>query len=323
MRKATLGTLLLLTLTAASAPAAARELVDRVIAVVNKDVVLQSDLREILAPVEELELRGLSGEEAEKRRSELSKQALDSLISQRLVDQAMERAEIQVDDKEVEAAIADVASQNGISLDRLFQELQAQGMDADSYRAELKKQIRQYKFMNLEIRGRVEVDEQSVRNRYNQLMAGASPDPAWRLQRLLMAWPPGADEPAKQRIRDEATALEEQLREEKDFGEVARARSDDASTKERGGEAGVFRSSELSTLFRQALEEVEPGEVARVEAPTGVFLLRVAETVDLARKPFEELREEIARGLYDEAMLREMELWTQEERRKAHVEVRE
>lgn len=305
----------------AAAPVRAADLVDRIVAVVNDDAILLSELDEISRSVEERELRGLGGEAREEAQAELRAALLDGLIADKLLEQAMERADIEVGEREVEAAIADVARQNGLTVERLFAELERQGISADEYRRELGDQIRKYQFMNLQIRGRVNVTEEDIRAAWLQAGAATAPEPAWTLQRILLAFPAGADEEQRAAILAEADALEPQLREGKDWAEVARARSDDVATKERGGEAGTVRRRDLGEAFASALGAAGVGEVVRVDLPTGVWLLRIADEVDAAKKEFEEVREQIARRLYDEAMAREMEKWTEEERRRAHVEI--
>ena len=313
--------ILLILALVAPIPASAAELVDRIIAVVNKDVILQSELDEMLAFVEESELRGLTGEARADARAALEIDLLDGLIANELVEQAMDRADIEVGDREVEAAIADVAKQNGLTIERLFKELERQGIDEAQYRSQLADQIRQYQFMNLEIRGRVSVTDEDIRAAWLQSGASTDPEPAWRLQRILLAVPAGADEATVAALTAEADVLMEELAAGKAFGDVAAARSDDVSTKDKGGEAGIFKQRDLSSAFAEALRAVEVGQVARIDLPTGIWLLRVAEEVDAAKKQFEEVRDAIAKQLYDQAMDRELEKWTEEERRRAHVEI--
>lgn len=297
--------------------ALAGELVDQIVAVVNKDIVLQSELDEAVDYAEVTELRGLEGAELEQARGELRQILLDSLIATRLMEQAMDRAEISVSDRDLEAAIADVASQNNIGVERLYSEIAKQGMDRESYRAEMRKQLRQYQFMNLEIRSRIEVSEEDIRSAWLQANASHEPDMAFRLQRIFLSFSGGG---AKS-IREEAAVLLEELREGKDFAAVAAARSDDASTRDKGGEAGLFKPDELSGAFAEALQTAKVGDIVQVESDAGVFLLRVAGEEDTAVQPFEAVRDDIARILYDQAMDRELELWTEEERRRSHIEL--
>ena len=297
-------------------PALAGELVDQIVAVVNKDVVLQSELDEAVEYAASLELQGLEGEERVAALDRIQAELLDSLIATRLMDQAMDRSDISVSDRDLESAISDIAAQNDIEVDRLYAEIAKQGMDKESYRAEMRKQLRQYQFMNMEIRSRVKVSDEDIRSAYRQVNANHAPDMAYQLQRILLSYAE-ADAAA---VRSEAEVLLKELQGGKDFATVAKARSDDTSTKEKGGAAGLFRPSELSGAFAEALEGAQPGDVVLVDLPTGVFLLRVDGLVDTAVQPYESVRADLARVLHEKGMDRELDLWTQEERRRSHVE---
>ncbi len=310
-------------LVAVAAPAFgfAGEVVDRIAAVVNKDIILVSEVEELMDLVGPTELRGLSGTELEQAEAQLRIDLVDGLIANKLIEQAMDRADVVVNDRDVEAAIADVARQNGLSVEQLMTELQRQGMDPDEYRVEMRKQLRMYQWQNLEIRSRVSISDEDIRAAWIQASAGQRSATARRLLRIMLAYPAGADDAAKAAIREEGIALLEQLQEGKDFGEVARARSDDVSTKDKGGDAGLFEEKDLSGPFSEALDGAQVGDVVSVEVATGVFLLKVAEEVDVAEAAFEQARDQIARVLYDEAISREIDLWTEEERRRAHIEI--
>ena len=302
-------------------PAFAGEVVDQVVAVVNQKLILQSDVDEIIALVGEKELEGLAGDALSGATRELTADVVEGLIGQELMEQAMDRGGVEVGDREVESAISDVARQNKMSVPELMEQLERQGMEPKQYRVEMRKQIRQYRFMELEIRSRVSISEEDVRAHFKQSMAASTPIPAWRLQRILLAIPKDADEAARTKISDEAAVLMTQLREGKDFAEVARVRSDDPGTRDAGGEAGIFKKNDLSASFSESLEAAELGEVVRIDTPRGIFLLRVAEEVDAGQADFEEQRTALTRALHEEAMERELELWTAEQRRQAHVEL--
>jgi len=297
------------------------ELVDQVVAVVNKKLILQSDVDEIMEMVGDQELAGLEGEKRVAALSELQTTIVDTLIGQELMEQAMNRSGVEIGDREVESAIADVARQNKLSVEELMEQLQRQGMSSDEYRREMKKQIRQYRFMELEIRSRVNITDDDVRAHYQRTLGSVEPEPAWQLQRILLAIAKDADAAARAAVGEEAAVLLNQLTEGKDFAEVARIRSDDTATREKGGDAGIFKKKDLSAAFREALEAVEVGQPVRVDTPRGIFLLRVAGEVDAALQEFEDVRVRLSRKLHEVAMERELELWTAEERRRAHVEV--
>jgi peptidyl-prolyl cis-trans isomerase SurA len=294
--------------------------VDRVVAVVNQDIVLWSELEALTGPVLS-QVTGVTEEERAAQEKELRSRLLDRLVDQKIVEQAMERADVTVEAKEIQQAISDVARQNHLSLAQLEAELAKQGMGMEAYREEMRKQIRQYKFMNLEIRSRVHVDEEGLRARWRELRAAAPPDPSWHLHRIYLAFPPEGGESARAEIGREADGLLLRLREGGDFAEIARARSDDVTTRSAGGDAGLVREADLAALFAEPLRAAGVGAVTRVDAPKGVFLLRISEVVDTAVGDFEALRGQLADQLYEEGISREMERWTREERSKAHVEL--
>ena len=305
----------------AGSQAHAGAVVDEIVAVVNQKLILRSDLDEILALVGDKELAGLAGDELSTAKRTLTADIVEGLIGQELLEQAMDRGGVEVDDREVESAINDVARQNKMSVPELMEQLQLQGMEPGQYRIEMHKQIRQYRFMELEIRSRVNISEEDVRSHFKQRSAAQAPEPAWRLQRILLALPKDADAEERAKIAAEAGVLLTQLHEGKDFAEVARVRSDDVGTRDAGGDAGVFKKSDLSDLFRAALDAADVGRAVRVDTPRGIFLLRVAEEVDAALADFEEQRAALSRTLHEQAMERELELWTAEQRRQAHVEI--
>jgi peptidyl-prolyl cis-trans isomerase SurA len=307
---------LVLGLALSAGSALAGDLVDQIVAVVNKDVVLQSELDEAVEYTASLELQGLDGEVKAAALLKIQTELLDSLISTRLMEQAMDRSDISVSDRDLEAAISDIASQNNIDVEQLYIEIARQGMDKESYRAEMRSQLRQYQFMNMEIRSRVQVSDESIRSAYRQANANHAPDMAFQLQRILLSYAKGSPEA----IRAEAELLLEELRGGKDFATVAGARSDDPSTAEKGGAAGLFRLSELSGAFAGALEGAQVGDVVLVDLPTGIFILRVDGLVDTAIQDYDSVRADIARMLHDKGMDRELALWTQEERRRSHIE---
>lgn len=301
-----------------AAPASAGEVVDRIVAVVNADLILLSDLDEAVEGAASDRLRGLSGDERVRAAMELRSEALDFLVDDKLVEQAMERADIVVEGRELEGAIQDVARTNKMTLEQLEEQLGKQGMTMDTYRSEMTDQLRRYKFMNLHIRGRVEISDEQLRSYYKQVMADTSPDPAWRLSRMLLTYDVTA-EGAREATMADADAIMTSVQGGGDFAAIAIERSADTSTKERGGDAGVVKAADLSPLWASALRAAKVGDVVRLEAPGGVWLLQIVELANAAVKPFEEVEDELMRILYEEAMEAEMQNWAEEQRAKAHL----
>jgi parvulin-like peptidyl-prolyl isomerase len=147
--------------------------IDRVVAVVNHDIILGSELERELGTVPEL--ASITDDAARaKRRDELRPLVLDDLIERALYRQQAARAGVTVDDAEVSAAVEEVKRQNQLD-DKTFAEALSQsGFTVDQYRANVKDQIIRIKVVNVAIRPQVGIDEATIKAEYDKLKAGTS-----------------------------------------------------------------------------------------------------------------------------------------------------
>src|SRR3954466_14962551 len=151
-----------------AAPAFA-ELVDRIAAVVNKDIIALSEVEARAAP----ELQRLrSGPDAKKRgelRDQALKRSLDSLIGEKLMESQLRELNIDVSDAEVDLGIEDVKKQNGIDGDQFEKLLMQEGYTMATYRQFMKKHLARLKLINLKVRAKVKVTDDDVRAEYAKI----------------------------------------------------------------------------------------------------------------------------------------------------------
>ena len=161
---------LLLALPLLTRPASAAEpawtAVDSVIAVVNQDVVLQSDFDRRATQLETVLAQVKDVAERTKRRVELRKQILRSLIDERIFYQAAVAMGITVIGPEIDRAIAEVKTQNKLDDAGLAKALGENGISMAQYREEIQRQILQAKLTNLVIRPRIRISEEELRAAY-------------------------------------------------------------------------------------------------------------------------------------------------------------
>lgn len=146
--------------------------IDRVVAVVNHDIILGSELERELGTVPELASITDAAARA-KRRDELRPLVLDDLIERALYRQQAARAGVTVDDPEITAAIEEIKRQNSFDDKQLGDALAQSGFTLDQYRANVKDQILRIKVVNVAIRPQVGVDEAAVKAEYDKLKASA------------------------------------------------------------------------------------------------------------------------------------------------------
>ncbi len=139
------------------------ELVDRVAAVVNRDIVTLSEVEARAAP----ELQKVATEADSSKRAELRKQvlkrSLDALVGEKLMESQLKELNIEVADAEIELAIDDVKKQNNIDGAQFEQLLASEGYTLATYRSFMRKHLARMKLVNLKVRSKVKVSEEDIK----------------------------------------------------------------------------------------------------------------------------------------------------------------
>ena len=161
--------LLFLFLALPSVPAQSGEVVDRIVAVVNDDIILLSELELQAAPFVTRATAGVANEAAKAQaRVEVRKQVLDQMVGDALVDQEARLLGIVVAKREVDDEIARIKSTNGLSDEAFFAQLQRQGLTLTRFRKELASQRKRMRLVEIRVKPRVSVTDDVVRDHYNK-----------------------------------------------------------------------------------------------------------------------------------------------------------
>ncbi|MCC5858668.1 MAG: peptidylprolyl isomerase [Ectothiorhodospiraceae bacterium] len=294
----------------------AGQTLDRIVAVVNDDIILASELEAEIASVRQ-QYRGTgvrlpSGEE-------LQRQVMERLVMKRLQLSRAERMGITVDDNTLNAAVRRVAEQNNMTLTQFQQALQREGISFARFREDLRDDIMISRLHQRQVERSVEVTEQEV-DEY-LASAAATEDLEYRVSHILIATPQAASPEQIDEARGRAEALVEELRGGADFAETA-ARVSDAANALEGGDLGWRSGGELPTVFQDVVRGMQTGQVSdALRSPSGFhivkldgirsdesrvvtqtrarhILIRTSEVVDDndARQRLESLRDRIAQG---------------------------
>lgn len=251
--------------------ASAEQLLDRIVAVVNDDVVLASELeRELRVVVQRLQQQGvqLPPEQA------LVGQVLDRLVMERLQLSAAERMGIQVDDATLNAALRRIAEQNQLSLSQFRDVLAQEGMSFAQFREDLREEIRIQRLRQRQVESKVNVTPQEV-DELLRSRDGGSAAAEYLLGHVLIALPRTPSPEQLRSARAEAEQAVEQLQQGAPLEQVAAAHSD-SSTALEGGSLGWRSAAELPTLFAQQVPQMQPGEVrGPIEAGGGLHIIKL------------------------------------------------
>ncbi|MEX0383797.1 peptidylprolyl isomerase [Spiribacter pallidus] len=252
-------------------PPAAAEAVslERIVALVNDDVVLASELEaEITTVRRELERRNVRMPQPQQ----LRRQVLERLIMQTLQMNVAERRGIRVDNATVDAAVRQVAERNGLSLAGLRDALSAQGLDMARFREQIRRDIVLNRLRQQEMNRRVDVSEQEI----DQFITrNQEPGREYRLSRILIGVPEAASPASIEAARDEAQQIVQRLRDSEAFASLAATASDARNALE-GGDLGWRPASQLPASAREAVETLAVGEITDpVRTPAGFQIYRL------------------------------------------------
>src|SRR3954466_3600383 len=269
MRKLVVFILLLLV----SAAAGAVTLVDRIVAVVNKEVITYSELYAAVAQAErQLQRQGTPAPE----RSVLERQMLERLIIDRAQLQLGRDSGIRIDELQVDRAVERIAASNNMTLVEFRRTLESDGVAFDAWRAEIRSQMIMARLREREVENRVQVSESEVDVFLEQ--AKARPDKnEYNIAHILVRVPEGA---SPERIRQARERAEQALGEIKGgapFGRVAASYSD-APDALQGGVLGWRSQDRLPELFSEVLLKMQPGQVGEpLRSPAGFHILELVE----------------------------------------------
>jgi peptidyl-prolyl cis-trans isomerase SurA len=251
------------------------ELLDRIVAVVNTDVITQSELeRERRIAIATLRKQGT----ALPQRELLDKQLLERMITKNLLVQQARQTGLRASDADLENALQRIAAENKMDVPQLRTAIEQSGVGFDRFREDVRSEIVISRLRDREIESRVTVTDAEIQNfvRSQQESPGDKAD-EYKLSHILVQVPEQATPEELQLRRGRAEAALAALKEGTDFRQVAASYSD-APDALQGGEMGWRAAGRLPGIFLQALNSMKVGQVSDIlRSPAGFHLVKLAD----------------------------------------------
>jgi len=260
-------------LLAATAQAQVRPL-DRVVAIVDNDVVMQSQLDARLREVQQtIDKRG----GALPPENVLSQQVLERLIIENIQLQIGERSGIRITDEELNQAMGTIAQRNGMSLDQFREALARDGLSYADARDQVRREMIISRVRQRRVAERIQVTDQEVQNFLASDLGKMQLSEEFRLANILIPVSEGASSSEIQAAERQAQEVYQQLQQGADFAQLAIARSASETALE-GGEMGWRKAGQLPPPFDSMISQLNPGEVTEpVRTPGGFIILKLIE----------------------------------------------
>lgn len=314
-----------------AAAAARGEFVDGVAAVVDKDVILYSDVQ-LTARIALDRMQAQSNAPlSEDTVQGVLRDALETLIETRLVQQYAQRANLVAEPEEIDRAVQSIATDEGLTPDEIYQAAASQGLSRDAYRRELGSQITRMKVMSGAVRSRVNITDEEVYALYEERYASQKPGMRVSTLHLLLPWPPVQEnggppksaeqiEAERQRLREIADQIRERAIETGDFAALTQQYSRAPSALDGG--LTTFREGEVAPEIRAALFDLPPGEITPViETEHGLNVFQIVNRFDPAEVSYEDVESNLRAELAERKVLPEFQKWIDELKQHRYIEI--
>jgi peptidyl-prolyl cis-trans isomerase SurA len=288
-------------------PASGSVILDRVVAVVNNEIITLSDLQR-----EESLKKGNANTD--------ERQLLEDMIDRKLQLDAAKRAGMDVTDKELADAIADIMKRNSLDTKKFEEALAKEGLTLEQYKTELREQMTLSRMVGKYVRAGIAVDEAEVRAYYDRNRASYTMPEEVRLRQIYFPLPDNATPDQIADTKSQALAECERAKKGEDFLQLVREHSQGAESPD--GDLGFMERQNMQPEIEEAARELKAGEIAGpILCGGGFHIIRMEET-RVQVKPFEKVKEEIMNTLYQQKMDNSYRSWLQSLRSDANIENR-
>ena len=251
---------------------AAPQVVDKVAAVVNNGVVLESDVDGLMQSVKLN--AGQAGQQLPDDAT-LRHQILERLIMDQIVLQMGQKMGVKITDDQLDQAIANIAKQNNMTMDQMRSRLAYDGINYNTYRNQIRKEMLISEVRNNEVRRRITVLPQEVETLAKQIGDQNDASTELNLSHILIPLPENPTSEQVAEAQDQANSVVQQARSGADFGKLAITYSADQQAL-KGGQMGWGRIQELPGIFAQALSTAKKGDiVGPVRSGVGFHILKI------------------------------------------------
>lgn len=246
--------------------------IDRIVAVVNNDVITQSELQKRLTETKQQ----LSAQKIQPPPEDvLRRQLLERMVVENIQLQLASQTGIRVTDADVERAIESIATRNKISTNVLFDKAREQGFDRDAYRDQIRNQVTIQQLVDREITSRIVVSEGEVKNYLETSHATRQDSTEYDISHIYIAVPESATTEQVTSAKQRAEEVRQRVLEGEDFARAAVTYSQGPNALS-GGALGWKNAAQLPELFVSALTKLEPGATSNVlRGPNGFHILRL------------------------------------------------
>ncbi len=309
------------------ATVAQADIVDRIVAVVNDDVITLTELEEQGKTYFQEIKEETPPESHELAMQRARMEVREGLIERLLVAQKAQSMNISVSSSEVDNTYDMMISKSGLSEETFLEKLAETGHSEKSYKANLANQILQSRLVTQDVRSRIVITEKMLQDHYNEKYMQDGMPSGYHLLQMGFSWLNTGEN-----LNSSPKLIENKIEAEKraqrvlelaksgqDFKMVAKKFSE-LPTAAEGGDIGIFEVDDMANFMRKAIVGLKPGEISPIiETPSGYQFFKLLSLVDGNANSYETVKEDIREKLYDIKLNEEFDKWVKEMKENAVI----
>lgn len=286
----------------------AAHLQDRIVAIVNTELIMLSDVKREFRAEQERLSRELRGNDLAQRLKTAEYMALTKLIERRLQLQEAKATRVEVSDLEVQQALEQMKRQ-----DKSFDPTNPHDV------RDLRDQLILMRIADQHIRGNITVGDSELKRYYQEHREQFAFPEEYQLSQIIIK--PSSSDGMADALAKARRAMDDLKRGEK-FEDVALQYSDGANSL-RGGRLGFVRQGELWPVIEQAVSRLAPGGISDpLESPEGVHIIRLDDKKPRQFRPYEDVRREVQELVYQQKSEDMYQSWLVDLKNKAYIEIK-
>jgi len=297
------------------------EIVDRIVAVVNDDIITLFELNRLFQPyADKIRARGYPLEKESKMLFKVREDILNQVIDQKITDQEIKRSKITISEKEIDRTIERIKEANYYTDEDLRAALVKDGLTMEEYRKQMKEQILRKRLVNLKVTSKIVITKEDIKSYYENHSDKYGGEKKYHLRNIIMKVSPLVDEKEKLEVKTRMDEVLAKLKTGQSFASMAMTYSESLASE--GGDLGLFGLDELSPQLQKAIKGMKAGEFTPViDTDQGYQIFFVQEIVNTPGKPLEEVSPEIERILFNEIVDNKFQSWLEDLRKQSHIKI--
>jgi peptidyl-prolyl cis-trans isomerase SurA len=293
------------------------EVVERILAVVNDEIVTEQDLEMVMAPVLAQYRTNFTGQEFEDKVQEARAEFLQKVIDDKLILSEAKRKQVVVADTEVDEMMVEVRNKFA-TREEFLKAIEDQGITEKKLWDRFRDQVMTQKLVNYEVRSKVSVSPGEVSEYYKAHQDQFAQGERIQLQQILIRFSSHSEEEAKQL----ADSIAAKLQAGQSFDELAKTHSEGAEASQ-GGQMGWIEKGQLLGEIDEKVFALQPGHTTQpIKSSLGYHLFKATDRQQFSVKPLADVRAQVQEALFKEKLRVRLEAWMKTLKKNAYISIR-